>query len=149
MSALPSPSPSPSAASRSPWAARPLRRQHPGSRAGWAPGFENGAGFPTGSGAPGFGGAGGFPGGGRTITGTVAAIDADTLTITTESGQTMELTLGSDTTYSTKAPAASSDVTTGATVEIQLDFGAGGGALGGGAAAAGPIGTASSVTVVP
>jgi len=121
-------------------------------------GLGNGGQFPTGSGAPDFGGQGGFPRGGRTINGTVESIDAETLTIKTASGQTIELTLGADTTYSTKAPAAASDVTTGATVEVQLDFGAGGG-LGnggqgngqgnGGATASGPLGTAGSVTVVP
>ena len=119
-------------------------------------GFGNGGQFPTGSGAPDFGGQGGFPRGGRTISGTVESITAETLTIKAASGQTIELTLGADTTYSTKAPATASDVTTGATVEVQLDFRAGGG-LGnggngqgnGGQAAPGPFGTAGNVTVVP
>ena len=123
-------------------------------------GFGNGGQFPTGSGAPDFGGQGGFPRGGRTINGTVESITAETMTIKVASGQTIEVTLGSATTYSTKAPATASDVTTGATVEVQLDFRAGGG-LGngqgnggngqgnGGQAAPGPFGTASNVTVVP
>ena len=112
-------------------------------------GFGNGGQFPTGSGAPNFGGQGGFGRGGRTITGTVESLSGQTLTIKTASGQTVELTLGSDTTYSTKAPAAASAVTTGATVDVQLDFGAGGGLGNGGPTASGPLGTASSVTVVP
>jgi len=101
--------------------------------------------FPTGSGAPGLGGPGGFQGGGRTVTGTVDSVSDDTITITTENGQTLELSLGADTTYSTKSPGAASDVTAGETVEVQLDFGA----AGGGATASGTPGTAESVTIVP
>jgi hypothetical protein len=116
--------------------------------AGLRNGFGNGGQFPTGSGAPGFGRQGGFLGGGRTINGTVESITADTITIKTATGQTVELTLGSDTTYGTKTPATAADVTTGSTVEVQLDFGARG-PTNGGPAASGPIGAAGSVTVVP
>jgi hypothetical protein len=71
-------------------------------------------------------------------------VSADTITITTENGQTLELSLGADTTYSTKTPGAASDVSAGATVEVQLDFGAAGGG-----SASGASGTAESVTIVP
>lgn len=129
--------------------------------------FGGGAGrFPTGSGAPALGngaagqnGAGGFAGFGRgnglTISGTVASISGGTMTITTANGQTLDVTLDSDTTYSTKSPASSSDVTAGSTVEVQLDVagafrGGGNGGQGGNATGSGaPTLTASGVTVVP
>jgi hypothetical protein len=115
---------------------------------GLGSGFGNGQ-FPTGSGAPDFGGQGGFGRGGRTITGTVESVTAETLTIKTAAGQTVELALGPDTTYSTKAAATAADVTTGTTVEVQMVFGAGGGQGNSAPAASGPIGTAGGVTVVP
>jgi hypothetical protein len=75
-------------------------------------------------------------------------VTGDTLTITTANGQTLEFSLGSGTTYNTKTSATASDVKTGSKIEVQLDFGAGGRPTAS-AAASGPIGTASSVTVVP
>ncbi len=121
--------------------------------------FGNGV-FPIGSGAPAFGngGQGGQGGGfigrgnGLTITGTVASISGDTMTITTANGQTIDVTLGSDTTYSSKTPASASAVTSGSTVEVQIDPASGFGGLGrGGAAPSGstPTVTAAGVTVDP
>jgi len=104
-----------------------------------APGDGNGGGFQGG----GFGGGGGF-----NLSGTVQSVTADTLTITTANGQTLEFTLGSSTTYGSKSPATVSDIKTGSRVEVQLNFGAGGRPTAS-ATASGPIGTASSVTVVP
>jgi hypothetical protein len=116
-------------------------------------GFGNGGQFPTGSGAPDLGGRGGFGGlggnGGPTISGTVESVGGDTLTIKTASGQTIEVTLGSDTTYSTNSPATESAVTAGSNVQVRVDFSAGRGSGTGGALPSGPLGTASSVTVVP
>lgn len=106
---------------------------------------------PDASGEPeGFGD--GFGGAGFNLTGTVQSVTGDTLTITTANGRTLELTLGADTTYNTQTPASASDVKNGTRVEVQLQPGAGDGALlrpNGSAAPSGPIGTASSVTVVP
>jgi hypothetical protein len=105
---------------------------------------------PGASGAPGgFGGGLGGVGGGLTLSGTVQSITNDTLTLTTESGQTVELSLDADTSYSRKSDAAASDVTTGSTVEVRLDFGAGVGRPTASTDASTPLGTASSVTVVP
>jgi hypothetical protein len=104
---------------------------------------------PGANGGPGFvrGGFGGSP----TINGTVESIDGDTMTIKTASGQTVKVTTSPSTTYHTQAPAAASDVTTGSTVQVQVEFDGNGGfgrpqASG---APTGPIGTAGSVTVVP
>lgn len=108
-----------------------------------------GGNFPRGSFAPGQSGApGGGSGGGFNLSGTVQSVTGDTLTITTANGQTLEFTLGSDTTYGTKTTATASDVKAGSKVEVQLDFGAGGQPTAS-TAASGPIGTARSVTVVP
>lgn len=108
-----------------------------------------GGNFPRGSFAPGQSGApGGGSGGGFNLSGTVQSVTGDTLTITTANGQTLEFTLGSDTTYDTKTTATASDVKAGSKVEVQLDFGAGGQPTAS-TAASGPIGTARSVTVVP
>jgi hypothetical protein len=113
--------------------------------------FGNGNFAPGASGAPGGGFLGGLRGdGGFNLSGTVQSVTGDTLTITTANGQTLEFTLGADTTYSTKSPATAGDVKTGSKVEVQLQLGAGG--LRPNASAApsgGPVGTAGSVTVVP
>ena len=109
---------------------------------------------PGGSGLPGFGGGrGGFGGaaGGLGISGTVESIDGDTMTIKTANGQTIEVTISDSTTYHTQAPATAADVTTGSTVQVQLDLNGQGGAVRPGASGApsGPLGTAGSVTVIP
>lgn len=112
--------------------------------------FGNGN-FPRGSFAPGQSGApgnGGFRGGGFNLSGTVQSVTGDTLTITTANGQTVELNLGSGTTYNTKTPATASDIKAGSKVEVQLEFGAGGRPTAS-APPSGPIGNASSVTLVP
>ncbi len=53
------------------------------------------------------------------------SVTGDTLTITTANGQTLEFTLGAQTTYDTKAPATAADVKPGSKVEVQLQLGAG------------------------
>lgn len=118
--------------------------------------FGNGT-FARGSFAPGASGVpGGFGGGGLrgeagfNLSGTVQSVTGDTLTITTANGQTLEFSLGTGTTYSTKAPATAADVKAGAKVEVQLQPGTNGFRPNASAApSAGPVGTASSVTVVP
>ncbi len=127
----------------------------------------NGAGGfgPNASGAPGRGGAfqGVFGGGGVTVEGTVTAVAADSITIQLSSGQAVTIPTSSDTTYHSQTAASSSDVTTGATVKVELSGGgrfAGGGQGTGGngnggnapTASGAPgrgLGSASSVTVVP
>lgn len=116
------------------------------------PGFGDGnGGFPTGSGAPGLGGAFGGRNGGPTISGTVESIDGSNLTIKTDAGQTVQVTLDGSTTYSTNSAATQSDVTTGATVQVRVAFDGNGFGTGSGngAAPSGSLGTANSVTVVP
>lgn len=82
-----------------------------------------------------------------TISGTVEAIDADSLTIRTASGQTLEVALDEATTYHAQSDAPAEDVVTGGTVLVRIDVTAGraGGGTGGGAGDA----IASDVTVVP
>jgi hypothetical protein len=116
--------------------------------------FGNRSFAPGASGAPGGGGGfgGGFGGGaaGFNLSGTVQSVTADTLTITTTNGQTLTFTLGASTAYDTKAPAAASDVKVGSKVEVQLDNFRGGGRPSASAEASpGPLGTATTVTVVP
>jgi len=104
---------------------------------------------PDASGEPG-GLFGGGRGGGFSISGKVQSVTGDTLTITTANGQTVQLGLGSATTYNTQTPATASDVKAGSTVNVQLQIGDGAGfRRDASAAPSGPIGTASSVTVVP
>ena len=107
--------------------------------------------FPGGSFAPdasgGLGGAFGR-GGGFNLSGTVQSITGDTLTIKTANGQTLEFSLGADTTYASKTPATAADVKAGSKVEVQLRAG-GNGQPQASAAASGPIGTAGSVTIDP
>jgi hypothetical protein len=97
---------------------------------------------------------GGFLGlGGLAIEGTVTAIDADSMTIETANGASIEVSLDGDTEYHQQAEAAAADVEPGSSVIVQVDglgrpVGAGPGAS---AAPAGndDSGTATDITVVP
>jgi hypothetical protein len=105
------------------------------------------------------GGGGGFPGdrggfgGGLTITGTVDAVTPTSLTIKLADGQTMTVGLDAATKYHQQAPAASTDVTAGKTVALQITGGfrpgQGGQGGNGGAGGGASLGTAGSVTIVP
>ena len=120
-----------------------------GGRAGDFAGL--GGNFPGGSFAPdASGGLGGAlrRGGGFNLSGTVESITGDTLTLKTANGQTLEFSLGADTTYASKTPATAADVKAGSKVEVQLLAG-GNGQPQASAAASGPIGTAGSVTIDP
>jgi hypothetical protein len=75
-------------------------------------------------------------------------VSGDTLTIKTTTGQTIEVTTGASTTYNTQSPASASDVATGATVQVQLEFGSAN-RPNASAAPGTPVGTAGSVTVIP
>ncbi len=83
---------------------------------------------------------------GLDVTGTVTAVTPDSLTIQTEAGVTVTVGLDDGTTYHQEAPAASSDVTTGTKIQVQLD-----GGVRPSRDANGNInlGTAGDVTVVP
>jgi hypothetical protein len=120
-----------------------------GAGAGNFPGL--GGNFPGGSFAPdASGGLGGAftRGGGFNLSGTVESITGDTLTLKTANGQTLEFSLGADTTYASKTPATAADVKPGSKVEVQLRA-VGNGQPQASAAASGPIGTAGSVTIDP
>jgi uncharacterized membrane protein len=130
----------------------------PASARGNFPGGNFTGGFPGASLAPGEtaapgdfprGGFGGGFGGGVTILGTVTSVTGDTLTVTTAAGQAVQFSLTSDTGYHSQADATVSDVKPGATVEVQLELGVAVGRPTASADASGPLGTASSVTVVP
>ncbi len=113
----------------------------------------------------GFAGRLGLGGGGVTIDGTVDSVSADSITITTASGQQVTLSLSGDTTYHTQTPASASDVTAGSKVAVQVDIAGGfrgngnngngnggnGGSGNGGTGNGAPAfsGTVSSVTVIP
>jgi hypothetical protein len=101
------------------------------------------------------GGGGGFGGGatGLTIQGTVTSLDANTVTIKTSGGATLQLSINGDTTYHQQAPASSSDVTTGSTVIVRVNgFGGGFGRPGASPAPSGApasSATATDITIVP
>ena len=102
---------------------------------------------PGANGQPGLG-RGGLAGGGLTLRGTVESVNGNTLTIKTATGQTVEVTTGATTTYSTKSPASASDVQAGATVEVQLELD-GKGRPSASDSPSGALGTAGNVTVIP
>ena len=58
--------------------------------------------------------------GGLSIEGTVESSSADTLTIKTASGQTIQVALNGTTTYHAQSAASASDVKTGSTVIVQV-----------------------------
>ncbi|MEA2519611.1 MAG: hypothetical protein QOF49_1691 [Chloroflexota bacterium] len=126
-------------------------------------GFGAAGGGPTASGAPGgFGGAGG---GAASIQGTVTAVAADSITLQLPSGQSITIPTTASTTYHERTAATAADVTSGATVIVQVEGGRGGfgpggqGGQGGGPASSGApapsggpargFGNATAVTVVP
>jgi hypothetical protein len=82
---------------------------------GYFPGGGNGGTFPG-------GGAGnrGFGAGGLSVEGTVTAVTADSITITTATGQAVTIATTGTTTYHQQSTAAASDVKTGGKVIVQL-----------------------------
>jgi hypothetical protein len=107
-------------------------------------GFQGGGYFGRGYfGGPGNGqgGRGLFGAGGATIQGTVTAITADKITITTAGGQAVDIALDGSTTYHLESSAASSDVKTGGTVIVRLTLRQAGGTQ------TGP--SAGDITIVP
>lgn len=125
-------------------------------------GGPNASGAPNGNG--GFAGNGGFVGaGGVAIEGTVTAISADSVTLQLANGQSVTIPIDAQTTYHSRSAATAADVTTGSTVQVQLQggggrFGNGGGNAGNGNGNGGPaasgqparsLPTAGSITLVP
>ena len=96
-----------------------------------APAFAGFRGGNGGNGFPGFGGngggvgGGGFAGRGGGLQGTVASISGDTMTLKTANGSTITVTLSSSTTYAKQVAGKSSDITSGSTVRIGVNFTAG------------------------
>ena len=116
---------------------------------------------PDASGAPGRDGFAG-PGGAISLSGTVTAVSADSITLQLASGQTITIPTTAQTTYHSQTAASASDVTSGSSVIVQLNGGGrfvtGGGQGGGNGGAQNPaasgapvrgVGSASSITVVP
>ena len=97
---------------------------------------------PTGSQAP-----GAFGGRGLSIEGSVVSIDADSMTIRTASGTTIDVALDGSTAYHQQSDTTASSVTTGSDVVVRLTGGGRPGQAPGSSAA--PTGTASDITVVP
>jgi hypothetical protein len=113
---------------------------------GGFPGDGNVPSFVPGQGGFGPGGGGGLNGGfgaagGFTIEGTVESVDTASMTIRTASGETIEVALDSGTTYHSQASASASDVASGGSVIVRVNFQRGAGAN--------TDTTASDVTVVP
>lgn len=121
-----------------------------------------GASFVPGQGGPGgVGAGGGLAGGGLaggvTVSGSIVSVSATQITVQLANGTTVNIPIDTSTTYHTQASASSSDVKTGAKVEIQVSGAARApGASGGPAAAASggttrqlSLGTASSITIIP
>jgi hypothetical protein len=110
-------------------------------------GFPNGSFAPDASGIP-----GGFPGGGlgrgAALTGTVESLTPDLLTITTDTGETIQISLDTDTGYHAKSDATSADVEVGSTVDVEVDFGAGPGQANASPDPSTVLGPATEVTVV-
>jgi hypothetical protein len=87
-------------------------------------GGPNASGAPTGNG--GFVGNGGFLGGGGvSIEGTVTAVSADSITLQLANGQSVTIPIDAATTYHSRQAATAADVTTGSTVQVQLQGGRG------------------------
>jgi hypothetical protein len=119
-----------------------------------------GTGQRGGQGLPGNGQGNGFGNLGRAlgslaIRGTVTAVAADHITIRLDSGQTVDIPTGTDTTYHRQAAATATDVVAGTAVIVQLQPNAAGGAGQVAPNASNPpgglgrfIGTARDITIV-
>lgn len=88
----------------------------PGANASGLPGLGGNA-------ADGLGGAG-F---GGSVTGTVVSVSDSSMTVQLADGQTVEVALGSSTTYHNQTSASSSDIAAGDTVQVQVSGGNGAG----------------------
>jgi hypothetical protein len=101
--------------------------------AGFRGGGNGGNGFPGGGVGDGQGGdlgqgngqGGGFRGGGFGLQGTVQAISGDTLTLKTANGSTVTVNLSGSTTYGKQVAGQQSEIATGSTVRIGINFQAG------------------------
>jgi multidrug efflux pump subunit AcrA (membrane-fusion protein) len=95
---------------------------------------------------------GGFSGGGlgrgTGLTGTVEALTPDRLTITTDTGQTIQISLDADTGYHAKSDATSADVVVGSIVEVAVGIGSGFGQPNASPDPSAALGPATDVTVV-
>jgi hypothetical protein len=95
--------------------------------AGLPGGGQRGQGLPGNGQGNGFGNLGRALGG-LAIRGTVTAVAADHITIRLDSGQTVDIPTGTDTTYHRQAAATATDVAAGTAVIVQLQPNAAGGA---------------------
>jgi len=122
--------------------------------AGLPGGGQRGQGLPGNGQGNGFGNLGRALGG-LAIRGTVTAVAADHITIRLDSGQTVDIPTGTDTTYHRQAAATATDVAAGTAVIVQLQPNAAGGAGQVAPNASNPpgglgrfIGTARDITIV-
>jgi hypothetical protein len=102
--------------------------------------------FAAPSGIPGGGEPGGI-GGAAAITGTVASVSADSITVQLASGATVTLATGSSTTYHNQTSGSSSDLAAGQTVQVQTSGGAAPGANASASAGTPTTRTATDVTI--
>ena len=106
-------------------------------------GAPNGFAGANASGAP--GDRGGF-GGSASVTGTVVSVSDSSMTIQLTDGQTVQVAIGSSTTYHNQTAATSSNVAAGDTVQVQVS-GTDGANAGASSAASSGTRTATDVTV--
>ena len=107
-------------------------------------GAPNGFAGANASGAPGdFGGFGGS----ASVTGTVVSVSGSSMTIQLTDGQTVQIAIGSSTTYHNQTAATSSNVAAGDTVQVQVSGGNDGANAGASSAASSGTRTATDVTV--
>jgi hypothetical protein len=110
--------------------------------------FDPGASFAPGAPRGGAGGPRGFLAqGGVSLSGTIEAIDADSVSLRLDDGTLLELALDEATDFHLQADADAADVTEGSQVRILVDDFALG--AGNSPSADGTIGTAGDITVVP
>jgi hypothetical protein len=101
-----------------------------GGRGGNGFNFPNGGSFAPGASGAGGAGLGRFAGG-VSIRGTITEVTADHITLKLTNGSTVTIPVDSNTAYHHQTSATSSDVTSGASVIVQLTAGVGGGGGGG------------------
>lgn len=107
-------------------------------------GAPNGFAGANASGAPGdFGGFGGS----ASVTGTVVSVSGSSMTIQLADGQTVQIAIGSSTTYHNQTAATSSNVAAGDTVQVQVSGGNDGASAVASSGASSETRTATDVTV--
>ena len=94
------------------------RSMNNSTQASGFPGFRNGGGFPNGGSFPSGGPGGAFANGGNITFGTIESVNGNTITVRTQSGDTVNVKVGNDTQIRVSKDGSISDLANGDTIVV-------------------------------